>query len=195
MHRTDVPSTYMTGGCFGIPRALRCLILAAWCSAAVLAQTASQTANPAARFSTPATHILGFEGAPSNASGTLSIQDNALLFQKSGKPPAQLKAAAVQSIVLGEESKQLGGTPMTLGKAAAPFGGGRAVSLFAHKKYDILTLEYCDSEGGLHGAIFQVNKGRGEAVRSQLIANGAHVSQGEEVRSAQSSAEVPVENK
>ena len=34
---------------------------------------------------------------------------------------------------------------MKLGKAAAPFGGGRVVSLFAHKKYDTLTLEYVDN--------------------------------------------------
>ena len=44
--------------------------------------------------------------------------------------------AAVQDVFLGEQSKQVGGVPMTLGKAAAPFGGGRVVSLFAHKKYD-----------------------------------------------------------
>ena len=33
---------------------------------------------------------------------------------------------------------------MKIGKAAAPYGGGRVVSLFAHKKYDTLTLEYVD---------------------------------------------------
>ena len=38
---------------------------------------------------------------------------------------------------------------MKLGKAEAPYGGGRVVSLFAHKKYDTVTLEYADSEEGL----------------------------------------------
>ena len=46
---------------------------------------------------------------------------------------------------------------MKIGKAAAPYGGGRVVSLFAHKKYDTLTLEYVDVDGGVHGAIFQVS--------------------------------------
>jgi len=48
---------------------------------------------------------------------------------------------------------------MTLGEAAAPFGGGRVVSLFAHKKYDTLSLEYVDTDGGIHGAIFQPKEG------------------------------------
>ena len=39
----------------------------------------------------------------------------------------------------------MGGLPLTLGEAAAPYGGGRVVSLFAHKKYDTLTLEYVDA--------------------------------------------------
>jgi hypothetical protein len=29
---------------------------------------------------------------------------------------------------------------MMLGKAAVPYGGGRVVSLFSHKKYDSLTI-------------------------------------------------------
>src|SRR6266566_3994146 len=88
------------------------------------------------------THLLGFESAKNNANGTLSIQEDALQFQKDGKPTEQVKVASVQDIFLGEQSKQVGGTAMTLGKAAVPFGGGRAVSLFAHKKYDTLALEY-----------------------------------------------------
>jgi hypothetical protein len=63
-----------------------------------------------------------------------------------------------------------------VGKVAAPFGGGRAVSLFAHKKYDTLALEYVDANGGLHGAVFQLNKGQGDILRSRLLAKGAHVS-------------------
>jgi hypothetical protein len=34
---------------------------------------------------------------------------------------------------------------MTLAKTAAPYGGGRVVSLFAHKKFDFLTVEYLDT--------------------------------------------------
>ena len=80
--------------------------------------------------------------------------------------------ASVQALFLGDESKQVGGLPMKLGKAAAPYGGGRVVSLFAHKKYDTLTLEYVDKDGGVHGAIFQLTKGQGELVRNELVGAG-----------------------
>jgi hypothetical protein len=111
--------------------------------------------------------------------GTLSIQDNLLQFQQSGKPVAQIDIASVRHVFLGEESMQVGGVPMKIGKAAAPYGGGRVVSLFAHKKYDTLTLEFVDSDGGVHGAILQVTKGQGELVRNELLARGASSSPGE----------------
>jgi hypothetical protein len=102
-----------------------------------------------------------------------------LQFQQSGEAAAQVDIASVRHVFLGEESMQVGGLPMKIGKAAAPFGGGRVVSLFAHKKYDTLTLEYVDSDGGVHGAIFQVTKGQGELVRNELLARGASSSPGE----------------
>ena len=80
--------------------------------------------------------------------------------------------------------------PTKLGKAAAPFGSGRVVSLFAHKKYDIVTLEYVDSDGGVHGAIFQLAKGQGELVRDSLTARGVSPGSGEDQPTKQSTAEV-----
>ena len=96
---------------------------------------------------------------------------------------------------VGEQSKQVGGVPMTLGKAAVPFGGGRVVSLFSHKDYDILSLEYVDTNMGLHGAIFQLNKGQGGILRNELVAGGAHVSPTGDEATKQSTAEVSNENK
>jgi hypothetical protein len=118
-----------------------------------------------------------------------------LQFQKGGKPAAQVKIASVQDIFLGDQSKQVGGVPMTLSKAAIPFSGGRAVSLFAHKKYDTVSLEYIDTEGGFHGAIFQLNKGQGETLRNELVAKGAHVSQSVDEPTKQRVAEAPSEDK
>jgi hypothetical protein len=83
--------------------------------------------------------------------------------------------SSIQNISLGEESEQLGGVPMMLGKAAVPYGGGRVVSLFSHKKYDSLTIEYLDSSGGFHGAIFRLGNGQGSAFRDNLVAKGAHI--------------------
>jgi hypothetical protein len=155
-----------------------------------------QSTSPAenAPFSIRATHLVGFEHVKTNCNGTLSIQDNALQFQRAGEPGAQVKITSIQAVLLGGESKQVGGVPMTLVKAAAPFGGGRVVSLLAHKKYDTLTLEYVDSDGGVHGVIFQVNKGQGELVKDELLARGVSPSSGEDQSKKQSTAEVKNEN-
>ena len=160
-----------------------------------LAQSTASPVNANAPFSTRATHLLGLENTKSNCDGTLSIHDNTLQFQRDGKPGAEVEITSVRHVFLNEEDKQVGGLPMTLGKAAAPYGGGRVVSLFAHKNYDILTLEYMDVDGGVHGVIFQLIKGQGDLVRNELLARGVLSSSGEEQRTKQSTAEVTHENK
>jgi hypothetical protein len=196
MNNTVVPWEHSANTRFLIPhRAWACLILFLGCSVAAVAQNPSQPTNLTAPFSAHVTHLLGFEGAKNNANGTLSIQDSALQFQKDGEAAVQVQIASVQDVFLGEQSKQVGGLPMTLGTAAAPYGGGRVVSLFAHKKYDTLALEYVDANGGIHGAIFQLNKGQGEVFRNELVAKGAHVSQSGDEATKRTTAEVPSENK
>jgi len=160
-----------------------------------LAQSTAAPANTSAPFSTRATHLLGLPNTMRNCNGTLSIQDSVLQFQPNGKPGVQVNMASVLDLSLGDESKQVGGLPVKLGKAAAPYGGGRVVSLFAHKTYDTLTLEYVDSNGGVHGAIFQLKKGQGELVKNELVARGVSSSSGEDQPTKQSTSEVTHENK
>jgi hypothetical protein len=173
----------------GLP-ALTFWTLLILCSDGALAQAASVTLDTSS--SVHATHLLGFQGAKNNAKGTLSIQDNALQFQDGGKPAVQVrvKIASVQDVFLGEQSKQVGGLPMTLGKTAAPYGGGRVVSIFAHKNYDTLTLEYVDADGGFHGAIFQLDKGQAEVFRNELVTSGAHVTASENKPAKRTTTEV-----
>src|SRR5271169_4328423 len=191
MNCTVVPWEHTPDAHFLIPRrVLACLILFSGCSVVALAQNASQPTSPTAPFSVRVTHLLGFAGATNNANGTLAIQDSALQFQKDGKPTVEVKIASVQDVFLGEQSKQVGGVPMTLGKAAVPFGGGRVVSLFSHKKYDTLSLEYVDTNGGVHGAIFQLNKGQGEVLKNELVTRGVHVSDSEDQPRQQTTVEV-----
>ncbi len=161
------------------------LMLLIWYGTMMFAQTSSGPMNATA--TTPAlgaevtvtqvsvTQVLGFEAARNNTKGTLSVQDNALQFKKNGNAVAQVNISSIQDVVLGEESKQVGGLPMTLGKAGVPYGGGRVISLFSHKKYDTLTLQYLDANGGLHGAIFQLEKGQAAVLKNELVAKGAHV--------------------
>ena len=165
------------------------------CSLTAPAQKITQRGDTSAPFSTRATHLLGFANARNNSTGTLSVQDDSLQFQQNGKPAAKVKIGLVRNVLLGAESKQVGGLPMTLGKTAAPFGGGRVVSLFAHKKYDTLALEYVDADEGIHGAIFQLTKGQGELVKNELIAQGATISSRQDQATKESATEAKHENK
>jgi hypothetical protein len=148
------------------------LILVMVCGTGAFAE-GSQTNNQLS--SLPATHILGFAGVRNNSKGTLSIEGDALQFKNKRKAAAQVKIASIHDLSLGDLSRQVGGLPMTLAKVAVPYSGGRAASLFTHKKYDTLTLEYVDAEGGLHGAIFELKKGQAQGLRNELLAKGAQV--------------------
>ena len=108
--------------------------------------------------------VLGLEGIANNSMGELSIQGDALVFKPAEGPIARIPIGSIQGAFLSQEDKEVGGMPMALGRAATPFGGGRVIGLFAHKKYDFLTLEYFDSNGGFHGAIYQLNKGQGQVL-------------------------------
>jgi len=154
---------------------LALLVLLAWFAATAHGQDQSQPDTPAAGSSIHVKHVLGFEDAKRNVDGELSIQDGALRFERDGSPAAQVSITSIQNISLGQEDKQVGGVPMMLGKTAVPFGGGRVVSLFSHKKYDSLAIEYLDSTGGFHGAIFRLAKGQGQTFKNNLIAHGAHI--------------------
>jgi hypothetical protein len=173
---------------------MRLLVALICCGLTAAAQNSTQQ-KASKPFSIPATHLVGFENAKSNCSGTLSIQDDSLQFQQTGKSGAQIKIGSVRDVFLGEESRQVGGLPLTLGEAAAPYGGGRVVSLFAHKKYDTLTLEYVDADEGIHGAIFQLRKGHGELIKNELIAQGVTINSRKDQSTKESAAEAKHENK
>ena len=119
--------------------------------------------------------VLGLEGVANDFVGEISIQSGTLVFTRREGPPIGIPLSAIQCAFLSQEDKEVGGTPMALGRAATPFGGGRAIGLFAHKKYDFVTLEYFDSKGGSHGTIYQLNKGQGQVLAGQLGAKGVHV--------------------
>jgi hypothetical protein len=165
------------------------------CGLVAPAQQLTQRGNTSAPFTARATHVLGFANARNNSPGTLSLQDDSVQFQHNGKPAAKVKIAKIRDVFLGAESKQIGGLPMTLGKTAAPFGSGRVVSLFAHKKYDTLTLEYVDANEGIHGAIFQLTKGQAELVKNELIARGVTISSHQDHSTKESATEARHESK
>src|SRR6202162_4234397 len=155
---------------------LRCLVAASCCAASLSAQDFGQVRTASSRPVLPARSVLGLEGVANNSMGELSIQDDAFVFSRREGPAVRMPLNAIQGAFLSQEDKQVGGMPMAFGRAATPYGGGRAIGLFAHKKYDFMTLEYFDSNGGFHGAIYQLNKGQGQVLADELGAKGVHVS-------------------
>ena len=124
------------------------------------ASAQSTVPNHAPSSEARVTHILGFEDAPKNSTGRLSVEGDDLQFQKGGDAPVRIKISSIRDLSAGVMDKQVGGAPMKIGKAALPYGGGRAISLITHKKYETLSFNYLDSNGGLHGAIFMMIKGQ-----------------------------------
>jgi hypothetical protein len=155
-------------------RALTCLLLICFCTG-LRAQNTGGAGSASPPSTLHATHVLGFEGIANNVAGEILVQGHTLRFQKGAAFSGQISVSSIENLFLGEEDKQVGGTTMAVGRAAAPYGGGRVIALFSHKKYDTLTLEYLDQNGGFHGAIFQLDKGEGLILKNELVAEGAHV--------------------
>jgi hypothetical protein len=157
-------------------RILQCLVAASCVAASLIAQDIDQVRTAPPRPVLRARAVLGLEGVANNSIGELSIQDDILAYSRREGPTVRMPLSAIHGAFLSQEDKQVGGIPLALGRAAAPYGGGRVISLFAHKKYDFMTLEYFDSNGGFHGAIYQLNKGQGQVLADELGANGVHLS-------------------
>jgi hypothetical protein len=194
MNRNPIPSRQTPVTSLQVGHGLACLTLLLSLCAGAIGQSQSEAQSPVLGSAIHVTHVLGFEGARHNATGDLKIQGDAMQFQRDRSPSAQVNISSIQDIFVEEGDKQVGGTAMMLGKTAAPYGGGRVVSLFAHKKYDFLTVEYLDNNGGFHGAIFQLDKGRGQTFKKDLVANGAHIWSPDRA-TTQSTTEVRHENK
>ena len=156
-------------------RMARLLMPIACLTGTLLAQDRAQSGVAAPPSAVHATVILGLEGVSSNTHGQLSFEDDALIFRRMEGQVVRIPMNSIDGVFLSQEDKEVGGTPMALGRAATPYGGGRVIGLVAHKKYDFLTFEYRDVNGGLHGAICQLNRGQGPAFANELELKGAHV--------------------
>lgn len=134
----------------------------------------SSSAAAAPAINADIVHVMGFESIKHNAKGTLQLESGQFSFTEP-KGKAGIAASSIQFVSAGSENQEVGGVPLALGKMAVPYGGGRFLSLFTHKKIDTLALEYRDSDGGLHGALFRMPKGRAGPIAGQLISSGASV--------------------
>ena len=119
-----------------------------------------------------AVQLTGLKGIKDNTKGTLSVENGNLHFVH-GKENSDVSATSIQDVVTGGDSRESVGKTVGIMSMAAPYGGGRVLSLF-RTKIDTLTVEYRDPDSGLHGVIFTMSAGTADAIKKQLVAQGAH---------------------
>jgi len=133
-----------------------------------------------------AVQLIGLTGVKQNAKGTLKVENGNLQFVH-GKTNADITAASIQDVVTGDDTQRSVGGTVGVMSMAAPYGGGRFLSLF-RKKIDTLTIQYRDVNDGLHGAIFTMPAGAANAIKTQLVSEGAHATAAGEPTTAASSS-------
>lgn len=119
-----------------------------------------------------AVQLIGLTDVKQNAKGTLKVENGNLQFVH-GKTNADITAASIQDVVTGDDTQRSVGGTVGVMSMAAPYGGGRFLSLF-RKKIDTLAIQYHDVSGALHGAIFTMPVGAANAIKTELVSGGAH---------------------
>ena len=140
------------------------LFFAVVTSSDIRAQQSSQSVK--------AVQIIGLPAVKENVKGTLLVENGNLRFVHN-KGISDISTLSIQDIVTGTDSQKAVGKTVGTISMAAPYGGGRFLSLF-RKKIDTLTVEYRDADGAFHGVIFRTPSGKADAIQKELIAQGAH---------------------
>jgi RNA polymerase sigma-70 factor, ECF subfamily len=121
-----------------------------------------------------AVQLIGLTGVKDNVEGTLRVENGQLHFVH-GKTSSDVNVLSIEDVVSGTDSVKAVGKTIGMASMAAPYGGGRFLSLF-RKKIDTLTLKYRDDSGSLHGAIFAMRAGSADGIKEELLSQGARTS-------------------
>src|SRR5260370_25275486 len=115
--------------------------------------------------------LTGLVGVKDNAKGTLSVENGQLHFVH-GKASSDVSASSMQDVATAADSQRAVGGTIGLMSMAAPYGGGRVLSLF-RTKIDTLTVQYPDADRGLHDALFTLPAGTTDEIKKELVAHDA----------------------
>jgi len=118
--------------------------------------------------------VLGLEGLKHNVTGTLAAENGSLMFT-TRKKEVTVPAASITEVLTGEDTQRTIGGTIGFLSMFAPYGSGRFLSLF-RTKIDTLAIEYVDTSGGIHGAIFTLKKGDAPGAKKALLRQGARTS-------------------
>jgi hypothetical protein len=132
-------------------------------------------------------HLIGFVGVKDNAKGTLTVESGKLHFVH-GKTSTEISAISIEDVVTGADSRKTVGNTIGLVSMAAPYGGGRFLSLF-RTKIDTLTIQYRDDDKGLHGVILTMPAGTAQEIKKELVAQGARTGSPVEITNSSANKE------
>lgn len=100
-------------------------------------------------------HIYGLPDAKPKDRGALSVSSAGLSF--TGKANSSvIPLRSIIAVGAGNERVELWGMKGRILRMAMPHEGGLVAAAFMHHRVDMLTVEFNDSKGGYHGAVFFV---------------------------------------
>ncbi len=152
----------------------RIAILLAVLALATMTLAQDKPAEATSPHSVVVTHLVGMGSVPHNAKGKLNIADGNLTFSQEKGAKSEISIASIEDVQTADDSKRLVGGVIGTLSMFGPYGSGRFLSLF-RKNIDVLTVEYRDENGGLHGAIFTMPDGAAPQIKDMLVKAGAKV--------------------
>ncbi len=103
--------------------------------------------------STKAEHVYGFPELKPHKKGTLTFSSDSVTFwSKAGT--TSIDRNAVTAVSSGNQKVEIWGMKGRLLRMAMPNGSGVAGAMVMHHRVDMLTVEYHDKRGAIHGAVF-----------------------------------------
>ncbi len=126
-------------------------------SASLYAQSNASTARsePGAIPSVSAKVLIGWPGVAPDTEGDLSFGTKSLRFTNE-RNSGEISKSRIIAVSSGDEQIETGGTTGRIARVIIPYGGGLALGAVTHKKVGLLTIEFLDTSGEYHGAVFQL---------------------------------------
>lgn len=124
-------------------------------------------ATPAAWSSDHVLYVTGLADVKPDSEGSLSLTPSTISFV--GKSAAgEIRFSQITGVYAGDERVATGGTGAKVARHIPFFGFGAAVGAVTNKKVDLLTIEYRDKNGGVHGVVFEIPKTQALIAQQQL---------------------------
>jgi len=113
-------------------------------------------AQPDTTWSTTnAEHVYGLPDVKAGKKGTLTLTPDALTF--TGKSSnAVIPRTSILAVSQGSDRVELWGTTGQIMRMLIPDGGGLAAGAVLHHRVGMLTVDFLDSRGGRHDAVFNM---------------------------------------